>query len=119
MGRRLPKTQPAAQWSPSHLERSRRVVEHDLKRLHAVRADRLTAEHVERLFARREANGAALDSLRKVRNALSGAFTLAIRRRVLPPYANGAKLAQLPKGGEEPPSSKCRRPCSWRRRAKP
>ena len=68
-------------WSPSHVERSRRIIERDLAPLHAMPADRLSVARVEALFAARRREGASPGTIRLVRNVLRAALNVAGQAR--------------------------------------
>lgn len=92
----------AAEWSPAHLERTRRIVAHDLDALHRIRIDRLTKDDVEALIrGRREV--VADNSVRLARNALRAALNFAIADRKYLVGPNVASLAKMPRIAEARP----------------
>jgi len=91
------------EWSPSHARRTKGIVERDLASLHDIRVDELSVEDVEALIERRQEGGASPNTIRLMRNALSAAINLAIRRELLSPWANVAGRAQAPTVRREAP----------------
>lgn len=90
-------------WSPGHLRRCRQIAGKDLVPLARIPANRLTVERVENLLAARRREGLSPSSLHLIRSALSGALTLAIRRRILPLGHNVAAIAVAPELKRKPP----------------
>lgn len=90
-------------WSPSYARRTKGIVARDLAPLHDVRVDELSVSDVEALIERRQKGGASPNTIRLMRNALSAAINLAIRRELLSPWANVAGRAQAPTVRREAP----------------
>lgn len=84
-------------WSPSHYRRSLIVVRRDLAPLRRIPADVSSVRQVEALLDEKRATGAAPNTVRLIRAALSAALNLAVRRGALPrnvaALAYGAKVA--------------------------
>lgn len=91
------------EWSPSHLRRSRQMVDHYLDPLRGFRVDQLGVADVEDLLGGMRQRGLSSNSVRLARAALSAAFNLAVRREVLPRGANVAAIARGPKVRREAP----------------
>ena len=92
----------ARQWSPSHYRRSLIIVRRDLASLRRLAADELTVRQVESVLEAKRATGAAPDTVRLVRSALSAALNLAVRRGVL--ARNVAALSQGPRVRQTAPT---------------
>lgn len=85
----------AKPWSPSHAARTAGICKRDLAPLRPLEAMRLTPSRVERYFQERGQAGAAPNTLRLARAALSRAYRLAYRDRLIPAGYNPGALAEL------------------------
>lgn len=90
-------------WSPGHTRRTRQIVDGDLAPLHEIPVEEITVADVEALVQARQRDGASANTIRLMRNALSAALNLAIRRELVPPWSNVAARASTPAVRREQP----------------
>lgn len=67
-------------WSPSHHERTSRIIDGHLSPLADILVDELTVRDVESVLERAQAKGNGPNSIRLIRNALVAALNIAMRR---------------------------------------